>query len=119
MMILNITLFVQVINFLITYLFLHHLLFKPMLLRLTRKEQEKQQATALIAQQQTAVQNKVQERRHAVLSFQAKVQQAYTVPKPKTPAVELDISYRRDDRQVKALIKGAVDLIVKRVPRVD
>ena len=118
-MILNITLFLQVANFLATYAFLHHFFFKPILTRLKEKELAEKQAQRRLREQHDTVLQKERDKRAAIGEFQAKVQLTYTVPKPEVPVAELDISYRRDEDEVEGLVGKATNIIVDRVPHVD
>ncbi len=118
-MILNITLFLQVANFLATYAFLHHYFFKPILTRLKEKELAAKQAQRRLSAQHDAVLQQEREKKAAVEDFQTKVQRTYTVAKPETPEAELDLSYYRDEDEVEELVGKATNLIIDRVPHVD
>ncbi len=118
-MTLNITLFIQVLNFLATYAFLHYFFFLPILNRLKAQESAAENALRVLEQQKDAVLSKEKAKKAAVEDFQTKVQQTYTVPKAMPPKAELDISYHRDEDEVEGLIKKAKNLIVDKVPHVD
>ncbi len=118
-MTLNITLFIQVCNFLATYAFLHYYFFKPVLARLTAKELAQTQAQRALEKQKSALLDKEKEKKAAVEDFQTKVQRTYTVPKALPPQAVLDISYYRDENEVEGLVKKAKNLIVDKVPHVD
>ena len=118
-MTLNITLFLQVANFLATYAFLHHLFFKPILQRLKEKVLAKQKAQRKLAQEHESLYKKQQDKRADIEDFQTKVQRYYVVSKPQAPVAELDISYNRNEEEIEGLVVEAKKLIVDRVPHVD
>ncbi len=118
-MTLNITLFIQVLNFLATYAFLHHFFFKPILLRLKEKELAAAKAQQTLATQKDVMLKTEKAKKAAVVDFQTKVQRTYTVPRPQAPQAELDFSYRREENEVEVLVKKATNLIVEKVPHVD
>ncbi len=115
----NITLFLQVINFLITYVFLHNFFFKPVLARLKAKKEAQQSLTDAVAREQAILASKEKEKTEKIHSFQEKIVHDYQAPTPTCEIVELDLAYIRNKKEIASLVSKAKNLIVKRLPHVD
>ena len=115
----NITLPIQIINFLTTYFFLNSFLFKPVIAALRQKKAHEQKLLDDIARKEARLLEEQKQQHRELLTFQADVKNSYPQLETLPPISAGEISYERDPKEVAFLIKKSSQLIVQRVTHVD
>jgi hypothetical protein len=116
----NVTLFVQIINFAITYLVLNRFFFKPLLNSLEKKDLAKKELEQKIDVEEKELVGLENKKSSDVGSFQLMIKQKYPYEPYliRTAAEQTPIiSEEKVDRAV--LEKQIVDFLSKKVPHVD
>jgi F0F1-type ATP synthase membrane subunit b/b' len=115
----NITLIVQFINFLVTYLFLNRFLFQPIILRLRTKKECEEGLLHDIATEEELMIAQQKAYHKQLLTFQQQVRTAHPTIHKKEVARPRDIIYQRNKAEVDILVAESTEIIVKRVIHVD
>ena len=114
----NITLFLQVIHFYITYRILNRFIFGQTIKSLEQKSKEEHELVEKLESQRTALIKQEQVKRNSLLEFQKKVREKYTIPTKETPKCAYNIKYKRNASEIENLTKKIKNIIVKEIPRV-
>jgi len=114
----NITLFIQIANFLLTYYLLNKLIFAPVIASLNKKKKEENAFLKSLNNEEAVLLEKQKEENAQLCSFQQKLATKYKKPKKEHLHIKFDIAYKRDPVEVKNTIKKVKDLLVEEVPRV-
>ncbi len=115
----NITLLIQIINFSITYHLLNKLIFSPIIISLKKKKTVEDNFINSLKKEEHLLLSKEKRLHQDLIDFQRKIQKKYVPLTKKSIEVQFDITYERDEKEVKNLTKKIKDLLVKEVPRVD
>ena len=115
----NITFFIQIINFYITYWFLNKFLFKPVI-NFIKKEKLKEQIVKIeIENKQKLLSNLEDKKRSELYNFQDKASKKYRVE----PLIEIKIpelsQIELNKSEVDNVTKIVKNILVERVPHVD
>ena len=115
----NLTFFMQVINFGITYWVLNKFMFKPVLLFLQKKKKKEKQELESIAQKEHELLQLHEKKEQELATFKEDMKGQYCFAPVKTPAVPSKVACKVDEKEAEKLIKEAEGLLLKRVPHVD
>lgn len=116
---LNITLLIQIGNFLITYFVLKKFLFKPSIASIKSKKEAKKSFLDNITKEEERLLSEQQRKAAHLEKFQRETKKEYVPLHFKPLVIEADITYKRDEEEVERTVQEAKDFIVKRTPRVD
>lgn len=115
----NITLFIQIVNFLITYKILATFLFKPIIASIEGQEAKKESYETTIYEQREELSLLEKKKKQAVRDFQQQIATQYPFHAPSILSKPLEIPYVQkaiiDEEKMKSEI---VDWIVTKVPNV-
>lgn len=112
----NATVFVQAINFGITYLFLRKVLFKPVVQRIKQKETAKNMLLDKLKDKEMLLGRLQNEKTEKLERFRQSAKRFYTIDtatKQEMPAV---MSYKKDPERQATIIATTKELLVKKVP---
>lgn len=113
----NVTLFIQIINFFITYKVLTLFLFKPILESLKEKRIRKEKLQKSIKEKEQELVNLEQQKRENIITFQKHIKQTFPFISPKQYDKPLEISITKQEIiDTKKLKNKITDWIVSKVP---
>lgn len=115
----NLTIFVQMINFLISYWFLNKYLFKPALESIKRKNLEKNNLILEIENEEKNLLIKEKSKNEQLIQFQEKVLEKYQVKTDETTLGDIPIELAIDGNKTENLVKKATNVIVEKAFNVD
>lgn len=115
----NITLFFQVFNFLITYWFLNKFLFKPVLLFIKNKSFKKNEMLKSIEKKEYNLLHLQEEKHSNLFDFKQKIKDKYSVDKGQEAHVPELARVDLDSKVVDETLKEVKTLLIDRVPHVD
>jgi F0F1-type ATP synthase membrane subunit b/b' len=111
----NLTLFVQIANFWITYLVMHKFLFKPFVEMITRKKAAMDNMLKGLKEKEVALINLQDDKMRHLAEFKTYLQQRYVATPPQLEAAPAEVSYHADEQELKQLTQHATQLIVQKV----
>lgn len=111
----NCTVFIQVINFWLTYLFLSKILLKPLIDMLNKKESAKKTLTAHLNEKTLFIQNLLNKKNQDLIEFRNQIQIKYQAPSIKLPEITTEFSYTHNQEHIEKLIISSKNLIIERV----
>ena len=116
----NITFFIQIINFFVTYKLLNVLFFKPIIKSIEKKKQKEESVNLKINNQEQVLLNLQKEKVEHVVSFQSHVKKDYPFISPYERMQFIDIEIEQDVSiaDTAELAKDVSDWIVKKVGHV-
>lgn len=116
----NITFFIQVINFFVTYKLLNIFLFKPVIASIQKKKQNDELISAKIKQQEQVLLDLQKEKVGHVVSFQSHVKKDYPFISPyeRMPFKYIEINQDVSNLDIAELTKDVSDWIIKKVGHV-
>jgi F0F1-type ATP synthase membrane subunit b/b' len=114
----NITFFIQIINFTITYFVLKKLIFGPVIKSINQKNKEKELFLNFLKQEEIQLLEAQKQENDQLIDFQERMSQLYKKPKTKPIKVDLDITYQRNELEVQQLVAKIKDSLIEEVPRV-
>ena len=111
----NATFLIQITNFWITYLFLHKLLFKPVVALLKQRAFAKNSMLeALKGKELTLVQLQEKKSQHLV-AFRQQMHATYNTEISPLNYAPIEIEYHHDQQAIEALVNESKDLMIKRI----
>lgn len=111
----NITFFVQIINFGITYFFLNKILFRSVVYFLQKRELLKQRLIRKIDEKEHELDALYSQKASDMLNFQAYVAKKYRLTTFIPQEIPLQVKYRRDNRTLDLLVQKGSDLVLKEI----
>ena len=115
----NLTLFVQIVNFGITYFFLKNYFFGPIVSHLKKQKKSKDEFLKLIEGKENCLVKLEHQKIENVKNFQSIVHSRYTFKNVPEVHIPLDIKYDLNKNQIEKMICVTKNILVKRVPHVD
>jgi len=115
---LNVTFFVQGINFFITYKLLTAFFFGPIIQSIKEKKEKKEKLEAGIKQEETYLVTLEKEKHHNLSSFQAHAQKKYPFSHRTYYEEPIEIKATEELVETKKLQEQIIDLLIKKVPDV-
>ncbi len=112
----NATVFIQAVNFGITYLFLKKVLFKPIVQRIEQKESAKEKMLGTIKNRETRLLDLQNEKTENLQTFRLNAKKFYDIDitcEQKVPAM---INYKKDPELQEKIIEYTKARLVKMVP---
>lgn len=111
----NCTVFIQIINFWVTYYFLKNILLKPLIEVIHKKNKAKNLLIEHLKERESLIQSLLGKKRKELEIFKTQVQFKYKKPVASLPEIKEELSYTRDEKLIKELISSSNDLIVREV----
>jgi len=105
-------------NFSITYYLLNKLIFSPIIISLKKKKAVEDNFINSLKQEESILLAKGKKLHQDLTDFQRKIQKKYVPLPKKSLEVKFDITYERDEKEVKNLTKKIKDLLVEKIPHV-
>lgn len=119
MIALNVTLFIQIANFLITYLFLRAILLDPFFKRIKQKEQIKKDFLKNLDSRQTFLQKRIKEQRELINSFHDHLKEQYPKKIIEKPGVPLALHHALDEQEISRVVAASKAVIMQEVSHVS
>ncbi len=114
----NCTLFIQIINFFITYKVLGTYLFIPTLRAIKSRKDKENKLNAEIAYEESHIEQKNLSIIKHLFDFQTHVKKDYPLPKETVSMPSFEIGYKRDEKEIKNLSSKVENLLIEKVPHV-
>ncbi|MFH1644361.1 MAG: hypothetical protein ABIA74_04265 [bacterium] len=115
----NVTLFIQVFNFLIAYYFLERFLFKPVFDYIRKKNLQEKRVGAIVDQKEHDLLN-LQEKKHKQLGeFKENLREKYKFVWYQEFSIPSEVSCDIKKDEIKNAIKKMKFVLLKKVPHVD
>ena len=111
----NCTVFIQIINFWVTYYFLKSILLRPLIEVINKKSMAKKALAEHLKEKEDFIHALLKKKNQELETFQTQVQFKYKKPIISLSEIKSELSYTRDDKQIKELINSSKDLIIKEV----
>ncbi len=111
----NITFFVQIINFSITYFFLNKILFKSVVRFLQKREMLKVGLIRKIGEKEQELDELYSQKASDMLQFQAHIAKKYRFTRFIPQDIPLQVKYQKDIHAFDLLVKKGSELILKEV----
>ena len=116
----NMTLFLQVLNFWVTYWFLNKFMFKTVLLVLDQKKQKEDLIKKKISQKEKLLLQMERSSKKELDDFKTSMSVKYEVEMPVLECAVNEISDEKINKnESEKIIQAATELLVERVPHVD
>lgn len=115
----NLTFFIQLINFGISYWFLNKFLFKPVLQYIRNKKQKEDRIIKDIAQRNNTLVELEHKKDQNLFDFKREIKSKYEVHEAEAPKVEHQVPVKINKDEAERLIKVAKNILIKKVPHVD
>lgn len=112
----NATVFIQAINFGITYLFLRKILFKPVVQRIKQKEAAKTMLLGTLKDKEALLLNLQNEKAENLQTFRQNSKKLYTLDVICKQEIPATIAYKKDLVFQEQLIAQTREFLVKKVP---
>jgi len=115
----NVTLFVQIANFIITYLFLHRLFFKPFIKLIDKKEAAKRSLLTKLKEKEVLLLRLQKEKAAHLDTFKATIKKNYTLsPQNQLQKIPQATADYKDDEKFQTLLEKTSIIIEEKVPNV-
>lgn len=112
----NATVFIQAINFGITYLFLRKVLFKPVVQRIKQKETAKNMLLSAIKEKEVLLHALQNEKQENLVSFRQNSKKFYTIDVTCKQEIPTMPAYCKNTKAQEQLIAQTKQLLVAKVP---
>ncbi|HBS48063.1 TPA: hypothetical protein DEO28_02370 [Candidatus Dependentiae bacterium] len=114
----NFTIFIQIINFIITYQLLNKFVFRPVLNFLEQKKNKEKVLTVSLQTEEKVIDEMQQQKELKLFNFQQKMH-TKTVELIKEPVkISTFVTYQRNQKEVEDSIKQFKNVLIKEVSRV-
>jgi len=114
----NVTFLIQIANFWITYLFLHKLLFKPLVRTIAQKEAGKAMLLDGLKEKEGALVRLQEDKKQGLDEFKLYIRNKYEVKASELQTVPQEISYNIDYAALDDVIGQAQELLIKKARNV-
>lgn len=111
----NVTFFVQIINFGISYFFLDKILFRSVVYFLQKREMLRQRLIRKIGEKECELDALYLQKTSDMLNFQAYVARKYRFTKFVPQEIPLQVKYQKDFRTLDLLVQRGSDLVLKEI----
>lgn len=111
----NCTVFIQIINFWITYLFLSKILLRPLINTLNKKESARKLLISHLTQKDLEIKHLLDKKNQELISFKNQIQAKYKAPPIAIPEIKTEFSYTHNPEKVKSIIALSKNIIVEKV----
>ena len=115
----NLTLFVQVINFAITYWFLNKFMFRPVIAFLQEKRKKEAQTKKLIDKKEQELLAMKHKKENDLVEFKQEIKTKYEFEPFESEDIPVQVSCRIDKSEVDKITKMVKNKLVQRIPHVD
>ena len=115
----NLTFFIQLINFGISYWFLNKFMFKPVLEYLKKRKAKENKIAKDIAKKEHILLSLEHKKGQGLIDFKVDMESRYKLESYKVPDVPHQVPCFVDKKEAEKLVKIAKEMLVKRVPHVD
>ncbi|MFC1894651.1 ATP synthase F0 subunit B [Candidatus Dependentiae bacterium] len=115
----NLTFFVQLINFGISYWFLNKFMFKPVMEYVNRRKDEKNKTLKDINNKEQILLNLEKDKNKKLFDFKVNMKSEYSLKPFKAPDIPSTILSKVDKQESEKLIKIVKNMLIQRVPHVD
>lgn len=115
----NLTFFIQIINFSITYWFLNKFMFNPVMIFLKQKKDKENNIKKEIKEKEEYLLKMEVKKGINLEKFREQIKEKYKFSTPKKPDISFKIDCVIDKNETKKLILQAKKILLKRVPHVD
>ncbi len=115
----NITFFIQIINFYITYWFLNNFLFKSVINFIEKEKLKEAELNNAIKEKQNLLLNLEYKKSKELSDFQNKVNKDYKAETVDALDVPKMSQINLDEKEIDKITKITKDMLVERVPHVD
>ena len=114
----NCTVFIQIMNFFITYKALSAYLFIPALKAIKSRKNKENKLNAEIKHEESLIVEKNLAINKQLSDFQDHIKKDYSLPKEETSIPSFEIGYKRDKEEMKKLSSKVETLLIEKVPHV-
>lgn len=111
----NATLFVQIINFWLTYTFLSHFLLRPLVTLLRKRAFVRRGLLNSLSKYETELKEKVTQKADALVSFKQHLKREYVFSGDGYPEVLVPILYKKNVADIKNVVDVSKEFFVKKV----
>jgi tRNA/tmRNA/rRNA uracil-C5-methylase (TrmA/RlmC/RlmD family) len=111
----NLTLFVQIGNFWITYAVMHKFLFKPFVSMIIRKQEASQKILKGLKEKEEILTNLQEDKAKHLTEFKLYLKKRYVVTPPSAVAAPAEAFYQADAQVLEQLTQRATQLIIQEV----
>lgn len=111
----NCTVFIQIINFWVTYFFLRKILLEPVMTVINKKKSAMDSLTSHLKEKEIDIDELVKKKNSALVDFREQVQFKYKKPEIKPLEIKTDLIYKSDKQQIAELINSSKNLIIEKV----
>ena len=111
----NCTVFIQIINFWVTYFFLRKILLEPAMEMINKKKHAKEALTNHLKEKEISINELIQQKGKELVEFREQVQFKYKKPEIKPLEIKTDLVYESDKKQIEELINSSKNLIIEKV----
>ena len=115
----NITFFLQIFNFAITYWFLNKFMFKPTISFIEKRLQKDNKIKKDLEKKEQVLLKLEKKKNNELHEFKFEMKQKYTVEEIEEPAIPSEVIGIVDKIEAKDLERIAKKILVERVPHVD
>ena len=115
----NITLFLQVINFLISYWFLNRFLFKPVFAFIGKKSLQEKRIASIIESKEHNLLNLEEEKHQRLIDFREDLHGKYTFRFKTDLSIPSEVKCKIEKDEIDRTLKKMKFLLLKKVPHVD
>ena len=114
----NVTTLIQIGNFACTYLFLRHILFKPIIQLLQKKAAARVYLAKILKEKELVLANLQDEKNKFLSNFRLHLKTAYQFPRQTPLEFSEEISYQPNKDVLIKLVDESAQLMVQKVPYV-
>lgn len=111
----NCTVFIQIINFWVTYFFLRKILLEPIVAVINKKKSAMDSLTSHLKEKEFNIDQLVKKKGKALVDFREQVQFKYKMPEIKPLEIQASLIYKSDKQQIAELINSSKNLIIEKV----
>jgi len=115
----NLTLFIQIINFSITYWFLNRFMFKPVIKFLKQKKSKEEKTRKELDKKEQDLLMTEKKKHQELDDFKVRMKKEYSVAPPKVTQIPSELYCKINKKEIEKLIDVAKKMLVKRIPHVD
>lgn len=111
----NCTVFIQIINFWVTYFFLRKILFEPAMEMINKKKHAKDSLINHLQEKELTIDELIRQKAKELIDFREQVQFKYKKPEIKPLEIKTDLVYESDKKRIEELINSSKNLIIEKV----
>ena len=115
----NITFFIQIINFFVTYYILHTFLFKKVVLLLQTERNKTQKVVRKTQEVESLARSQAREKKEELLFFKNQFLSTYHLPALKQENLDIKAHYMPEKKYILSMSEKAKNILVAQLPNVD